>query len=250
MSHCFPIRRLALAGFAGGALALAAAPAAFAEGPALAEAVINVSGEGRATLAPDMAIVELSVVRQAETAAEALAANNKAMADVLAAISSEGVADKDLQTSGFTIQPQYKQTILKSGSYEPPQIVAYQVSNGVSVRVRDLGKLGLLIDKTVKLGVNDGGNIRFTNDNPDEAIKQARRNAMDEAIDKARTLAEAAGVKLGRVISINENFMRPMPMPQMMMRAAAPMDKAESVPIAAGENAYSVTVNIAYAINQ
>ena len=244
------LRHFALAAAASSAILLATSAAARAADQPLSEAIISVSGEGQATLAPDMAIVDLSVVRQAQTAAEALSANNKAMADVLAALGSEGVAEKDMQTSGFTIQPQYKQEILKSGAYQAPVIVSYQVNNGVSVRVRDLGKLGALIDKTVKLGVNDGGNIRFTNDNPDEAIKQARRNAMAEAMDKAKTLAEAAGVKLGRVISINENFMRPMPAPQMMMRASMAKDAAEAVPVAAGENAYSVTVNISYAIAQ
>lgn len=241
------MRNAVLAIMANG-LVMAALPAA-AETPTLNEAMISVSGEGEAALAPDMALVDLGVLREAETAAEALAANNTAMAEVLKAITEEGIAAKDVQTSGFTIEPQYRQTAAKDGSYEPPVIVGYQVRNNVQVRVRDLDNLGKVIDRTVKLGVNQGGNIRFTNEKPEEAIRQARSNAMAEAIDKARTLAEAAGVKLGRVISINENFMRPMPAPQMMMRASA-KEMADSVPVAAGENTYSVTVNISYAIAQ
>ncbi|MCX8996514.1 SIMPL domain-containing protein [Rhizobiaceae bacterium BDR2-2] len=245
------IRHFVLAAAATGGLALAALPAGAQQAaPAPAEATITVSGEGTAALAPDMAVVDLGVLREAETAAEALSANNTAMADVLAALAEQGIEEKDVQTSGFTIQPQYRHDEPKNGRYEPPVIIGYQVQNGLTVRVRDLDKLGGVIDSTVKLGVNQGGNIRFTNDKPDAAVEEARRNAMSEAIAKARTLAEAAGVKLGRVISINENFMRPMPAPQMMMRAAAAKEMSDAVPVAAGENTYSVTVNISYAIDQ
>lgn len=243
------LRHFVLAAAAGGSLALASLPAAAEEAP-LSEATINVSGEGEAALAPDMAVLDLGVLREAQTAAEALTANNKAMADVLQALSEEGIASKDIQTSGFFVAPLYKQDEDKDGVQQTPVIVGYQVRNGLSVKVRDLGKLGGVIDRSVKLGVNQGGNIRFTNDKPEAAIEEARRAAVAEAISKARTLAEVAGVKLGRVININENFIRPMPAPQMMMRAAMAKDAAESVPVAAGENVYSVTVNISYAIAQ
>ena len=240
--------RLALVVIAGG-LSFTAMPA-FAEPAPLNEASISVSGEGTATLAPDMAVISLGVVREAATASEALSANNKAMRDVLDALSGQDIADRDVQTTGFTIAPQYRQSERKNGAYEPPVIVGYQVRNGVVVRVRDLSKLGGVIDRTVKLGVNQGGDINFTNDNPDEAIETARRNAMKEAIAKARTLAEAAGVKLGRVINISENTMRPMPVPQMMVRASMAKGADEAVPVAAGENTYSVTVNLSYGIDQ
>lgn len=243
------IRHFMLAAVAGGALLAAGLPANAADA-VLTEATINVSGEGEAALAPDMAVLDLGVLREAPTAAEALAANNKAMSEVLQALTAEGIASKDLQTSGFSIEPQYRHDTRKDGAYVPPVIVGYQVRNGLSVKIRDLEKLGGVIDRSVKLGVNQGGNIRFTNDKPDAALEEARRAAVAEAIAKARTLAEAAGVKLGRVISVNESFMRPMPSPPMMMRAAMAKDTAESVPVAAGENTYSVTVNISYAIAQ
>lgn len=246
--HSLTLRRFVLAAAAGGGLALAALPAN-AQQTSPSEATITVSGEGEAALAPDMAVIDLGVLREAPTAAEALTANNEAMAEVIAALSDEGIEAKDMQTSGFTIEPQYRHNEPKDGAYEPPVIVGYQVRNGITVRVRDLGKLGGVIDRTVKLGVNQGGNIRFTNSKPEAAIEEARRAAVAEAIAKARTLAEAAGVTLGRVVSINENFMRPMPAPQMMMRAAA-KEMADAVPVAAGENTYSVTVNISYAIAQ
>ncbi|NBB50985.1 DUF541 domain-containing protein [Rhizobium sp. CRIBSB] len=212
------------------------------------EATIMVSGEGEATVAPDMAVISLAVVRDADTASEALSANSAAMTEVLAALKAQGIAEKDLQTTDFSIQPKYKQETRTDGSYEAPVIVGYTVSNGLTVRVRDLAKLGALIDQSVKLGVNQGGGISFTNDDPEATIEAARKQAVEKAAAKAKTLTEAAGVKLGRVVEISENFARPMP----QMYAAAPMAKMadESVPIASGENLYTVTVNITYAIEQ
>ena len=212
------------------------------------EATIMVSGEGEATVAPDMAVISLAVVRDADTAAEALSANSAAMTEVLAALKAQGIADKDLQTTDFSIQPKYQQETRADGTYEAPVIVGYTVSNGLTVRVRDLGKLGSILDQSVKLGVNQGGGISFTNDDPEATIEAARKQAVEKAAAKAKTLTEAAGVKLGRVVEISENFARPMP----QVYAAAPMAKMadESVPIASGENLYTVTVNITYAIEQ
>lgn len=212
------------------------------------EATIMVSGEGEATVAPDMAVISLAVVRDAETAGEALSANSAAMAEVLADLKGQGIDEKDLQTTDFSIQPKYKQETRTDGTYEAPVIVGYTVSNGLTVRVRDLAKLGAIIDRSVKLGVNQGGGISFTNDDPEATIEAARKQAVEKAAAKAKTLTEAAGVKLGRVVEISENFARPMP----QVYAAAPMAKMadESVPIASGENLYSVTVNITYAIEQ
>jgi uncharacterized protein YggE len=212
------------------------------------EATIIVSGEGEATVAPDMAVISLAVVRDADTASEALSANSAAMTEVLAALKGQGIAEKDLQTTDFSIQPKYKQETRTDGTYEAPVIVGYTVSNGLTVRVRDLAKLGTIIDQSVKLGVNQGGGISFTNDDPEATIEAARKQAVKKAAAKAKTLTEAAGVKLGRVVEISENFARPMP----QVYAAAPMAKMadESVPIASGENLYTVTVNITYAIGQ
>lgn len=212
------------------------------------EATIMVSGEGEATVAPDMAVISLAVVRDADTAAEALSANSAAMSEVLAALKAQGIAEKDLQTTEFSIQPKYKQDTRTDGSYEAPVIVGYTVSNGLTVRVRELAKLGTIIDESVKLGVNQGGGISFTNDDPEATIDAARKQAVEKAAAKAKTLTDAAGVKLGRVVEISENFARPMP----QVYAAAPMAKMadEAMPIASGENLYSVTVNITYAIEQ
>lgn len=214
------------------------------------EAAVNVSGEGEVSLAPDMAMMQLGVVSEAKDAAAALKANNQAMAKVLQALKDKGIADRDLQTSGFQITPRYRQVPEDKLGSQPPVIEGYSVSNGLTIRVRDLGKLGGVIDASVALGVNQGGEIRFTNDKPEAALAEARKAAMADAIDKAKTLAEAAGVKLGRIISINENTVRPFEQ-GMMMKSAMARDVAPApTPVAAGENAYRVTVNVSFALDQ
>ncbi len=251
MTSTLRLRRAFPAGLAPAfalALATTAALPAFAQTPPPPhrEAVIEVNGEGRAAVAPDMAILSFSVVTDGKTAREALDGNSKAMTDVLAALRTGGIADRDLQTSGFAVNPQYRYPENNNGT-EPPTLIGYQVANTLTVRLRDVAKLGAIIDQAVTLGVNQGGSIQFTNDKPDATLNEARKAAVTDAIAKARTLAEAAGVKLGRVIEINENAARPEPMP--MARAMA-KDMAESaVPIANGENNYNVTVNVTFAID-
>ena len=235
--------RLLLATAMAGGLALATSGIAMAQEHRPREPMISVSAEGEAAVAPDMAVVNLSVVRNGATAEAALAENSSAMSEILTALRAEGVAERDAQTSNFSIYPQYRQSEPKDGVVEPPVIVGYEVSNSLTVRVRDLSNLGSLLDKSVKLGVNQGGQISFTNDNPEETVTAARKDAVAKALAKAKTLTEAAGVKLGPIVEISENSGQPLPMPVARMSAAKAMD---SVPVAAGENNYTVSVNITF----
>jgi hypothetical protein len=211
---------------------------------------ISVMGEGRATLVPDMAVMTLTVTREGETARAALDENSSAMAQVIATMRSEGVAERDLQTSGFSIQPKYVYPKPRTNeARQPPRIVGYTVRNSLSVRVRDLQQVGALLDRSVSLGVNEGGNIRFTNDDPAEALSAARTSAVKDARARAATLASAAGVKLGDILEMSEHSRVPGPRP-MAMQDMAMSRAAEAVPVAVGENSYTVTVNVSYAIVQ
>lgn len=235
------------------ALALATGAALTAASPAAAqearprEATITVTGEGRSDVAPDMAVIELGVVKDAKTAREALDANNAAMAEVMKALKDAGIAERDLQTTGFTISPQYHFPTNENGENRPPELTGFQVSNTLSVRIRDLAKLGTILDQTVTLGVNQSGGIRFTNDKPDDAISEARKKAVEDGIARARELTSAAGIGIGKVLEISETSYRPQPVP--MLRSAMAKDfAAEAVPVAAGETSYSVTVTMTFAL--
>jgi uncharacterized protein YggE len=227
------------------ALALAASiavPAAASAAETPMQPRILVTGEGEAAIAPDMALLSLSVMREAKTAREALDANNSAMAEVIEAIKLFGIADRDIQTAGLQIMPRYNYTNKPDGTQEA-ELVAYQVTNTLSVRVRDLVKTGEVIDKAVSLGVNQGGNIVFANDDPSAVITEARKKAVAEATAKARTLAEAAGVTLGRILEISDQAVGPQPLP---IEAKAFDRMQASVPIESGENAYKVQVNMTF----
>lgn len=227
------------------ALALAAAvalPAAAARADTHPSPRIVVTGEGEAAAAPDLALLSLAVMREAKTAREALDANNDAMAAVIAAMKTAGIADRDLQTAGIQIQPRYNYTNKPDGSQEA-ELVAYQVINTLSVRIRDVAKTGEILDKAVSLGVNQGGGITFANDDPSKVITEARKLAVADAIDKAKVLATAAGVSLGRVIEITDQSYAPPPMP---MQAKSFDRAAGSAPVEAGENSYKVQVNVTF----
>jgi uncharacterized protein len=231
-----------------GVAALVALPTFAASADTQPPPRIIVTGEGEAAAAPDMALLSLSVMREAKTAREALDANNDAMAAVIAAMKSFGIAERDLQTAGIQIQPRYNYTNRPDGSQDA-ELVAYQVTNTLSVRIRDLSKTGEILDRSVTLGVNQGGGVVFTNDDPKPVIAEARRKAVADAMAKARNLTKAAGVELGRVLEIADVAYAPPPIP--MLSKARSFDAAEAaVPIQAGENAYTVQVNMTFELKQ
>ncbi len=212
-------------------------------------ATISVSATGTMAVVPDMATVRLGVVREAKTARQALDANSQAMTAVLASMKDAGVEDKDLQTSSFNIQPRYiYPRPQKSGEQKQPTIVGYMVSNALTIRVRDLSRLGTILDEAVTLGVNSDGNISFASSTPEVVLEQARKKAVTQAVAKAKTLTEAANVGLGRILSINENGAR-APRPRALQRTAAFKEDA-AVPIASGESSYSITVNMTWELAQ
>ncbi len=221
----------------------------FAVSPSLADEVkmprtISISGHGEVKAAPDMAVVTTGVSTQAATAADALAANTTAMTALFAALKAAGIADKDMQTSNFMIQPRYDYNDGK----QPPLLVGYDVSNNVTVTVRNIDGLGALLDTVVKAGSNQINGISFDVSKPTEALDEARRLAAGDATRKAKLYAETMGVTLGPVMSISEGVSYQPPVP-MLRTAAAPMaDAARPVPVAAGEQTLAMDVNITWEI--
>ncbi len=241
-------RRFALV-LAGSLLLALPFAARAADAPAAREATITVSGSGDAHATPDMAIITLSVTKQEASARASLDANNAAMGKVLEALKADGIAARDLQTSGFSIQPVYVYPQSTDGTARPPELSGYQTTNALTIRLRDLARAGAVIDKSVTLGINQGGDIRFTNEDIKPVLKAARENAVKDAMEKAKDLTAAAGVNLGRIIEINEST-APAPVPLPMMAMAKDSEAGRSVPMAPGENTYSASVTITFALNQ
>ncbi len=232
------------AGLVAAALAVAAMMAIPARADDAPRPTLSLTGTGEVFAKPDMAVISSGVVTEAKTAREALDANNAAIAAVIAAIKEAGIEARDIQTSGFSVQPRYVYP-KKSEETDAPKIVGYTVRNAVSVKVRDLEKLGGVLDKAVTVGANSISGIDFIVSDADARLDEARGIAMKDALRKAGIYAESAGVTLTRIQSINEaGGYRPVPRKAMMMRAEA----ASDVPVEAGEQALSVEVNVTWEI--
>lgn len=224
------------------AVFLAAASPSFADEVKMPR-TISLSGHGEVKSAPDLAVVTTGVMTQGVTAADALAANTTAMTSLFAALKEAGIAEKDMQTSNFMIQPRYDYNDGK----QPPVLLGYDVSNNVTVIVRKLDGLGALLDKVVQAGSNQINGIAFDVSKPTEALDEARKLATADATRKAKLYADAMGVKLGPVLAINEASYQPPP--QMLRTSAAPMaEGARPVPVAAGELTLAVDVSINWEI--
>ncbi len=215
--------------------------------PAIAEEMkmprtISLIGHGEARVAPDLVVVTVGVMSQGATAAEALSANTTSMNAVFETLKTAGIEARDIQTSNFMVQPRYDY----NNNTQPPKLVGYDVSNNVTITLRQIAALGGLLDKLVTAGSNQIQGVMFQVEKPDAALDEARKLATADATRKAKLYAEAMGVSMGSVLSISEGVRYEPPMQMRMKSAAAPM--AEAVPIAAGEQVLSVDVNITWEI--
>ena len=223
--------------------ALALPMAAPAQAEELAQRTISVTGTGSVEAAPDMATLMIGVTTQAETAAEALAANTEATNAVIARLTASGVAARDMQTSNLSINPNW--TGYDSASVTGPVISGYVATNMLTIRVRQLDGLGAVLDAAVADGANTLNGLSFGLADPEPALNEARKEAVADARARAELLATAAGVKLGGILSISETQAYSEPVP--MFRADA---SAAPVPVAGGELGLSANVTILYKIEQ
>jgi uncharacterized protein YggE len=233
--------------FSAFAFALIAAAILFAPLPASAhdddspKRFISLSATGTVSTRPDKVEISTGVTSQAETAREALAKNSEAMTQVVATLKAEGLDPKDIQTLEFTIQPlrePYKEGV-------SPKIIGYQVTNSVHLTLHDIGKLGTILDKVVTLGANEVGAIEFGVSEPEALKDEARKAAVAEAIANAKLYAEAAGAKLGKLLTISEDS--GVFVPRGGPRAAMEM-KAPAPPIEAGTATVEVRITATFAL--
>jgi uncharacterized protein len=212
-------------------------------GPALADdtpkRTISLSATGAVKTAPDKVDISTGVTSQADTAKAALAKNTEAMSQVVAALKADGIDPKDIQTSNFSVSPLYEDR----KENRSPKIIGYQVTNSVRITVHDIGKLGAILDKVVSLGANDVGSVEFGVDEPEALQDKARQLAMQNAIANAKLYAEAAGVKLGKILTINEDQGVVV---ARYSAAPAPMEMAKAVPIEAGTATVEVRVHVSF----
>lgn len=222
--------------------------------------VLSISAEGKSTRDPDLAVFSAGVTTQGKSAAEALAENSKAMTQVIASLKRGGIADRDIQTNNLSINPIYSnperdaQLAAQSQGRAyvplPPEqqiakIIGYSVSNNVSVRQRKLGDYGKVIDTLVTAGANQVNGPAFQLDNSDAALDEARVAAVKTARQRATLYAGAAGLKVVRILSINESggyYVQP----QVAFVKAARDSAAAAPPVQAGELQLTANVTVLF----
>jgi uncharacterized protein len=224
------MKSLIQAGALGLVLAVGAmAPAALAQ-TAASEAMFrtttfSLSAHGETRIAPDMATINLGVIGEAPNAAAAMAANATKMNKVMAALKKAGIAEKDIQTSGLNLNPQYVYQ-----QNEPPRLTGYQATSQVTVTVHDLARLGAAVDATVGAGADQVNGISFGLDDPTAAEDAARLAAVKALAAKADLYAKATGLRVARLVSLSEGGgYAPQPPPMPMMAMARMKDSDTSV---------------------
>ena len=206
--------------------------------------LLSVSAQAEAKRVPDIATVSAGVVTQAADANSAMRANASQMDKVVAAIRAAGIAERDVQTTGISINPQYKYV-----ENQAPTITGYQASNTVSLKVRDIAKLGKVLDSLVASGANQVNGPNFEIDQPDEAYDEARRAALEKAQARAGMYAKTLDLRVRRIVSISEGggFRPPVPMPMMAMKA----ERAQAdTSVSPGETTLSVSLDVVFELGK
>jgi uncharacterized protein YggE len=241
-----------ISGLAVAALVLPVALAAPA--PAAAQTVtfpqpqpqLSANGEGEVMVAPDLAIVTLGVVSRGTTAAAALTVNSTELTMAVDQVKAAGVAEKDIQTSGFTITPIYQSG--RQPSDQPPPIVGYSVSNTVKVTIRDVSKSGAILDQVVRAGANRLSGVMFDLSDRKAAEDQAVKAAIAEARQRGELMAEAAGVRLVRVVSVNASTDGGGPIPVFQRDTFAAQAAAPPPPVLPGQQKVTAHATVTWEI--
>ena len=219
--------------------------------PSGAQSGILVSGEGRVSVEPDLAIINIGVEAQAETVAEARADAAGAMSSVVAAVKGRGLSDADIQTTSFNIWPQYQyEEIERDGRRVNRQVlVGYTVSNSAAIKVRDLSALGPIIDEVAEAGGDFTriNGVSFTVEDTKPFMNDLREAAFEEAEAKAGQLADLAGVELGQAMFISEGVATPDVVRSDLAFRAVAMESS-ATPISAGETELSLTISALFGI--
>lgn len=224
-----------------GLLALMLIPSASVAAAEETQRQITVIGQGEIRTVPDIAIMSIGVETEAASPSAALADNRSLMIAAMAKLKEAGIADQDMQTRQLGVWPIHGD---RRNPGETPRIVAYRVSNQLGVTLREIERIGEILDQAVADGANTINGPTFSVADPAPLMEAARDAAVADAMAKAERYAAAAKVELGDVLSISESGGGPPVVRQMRAEAMA-----ASTPIAAGESTFSASVTMVFAID-
>lgn len=208
---------------------------------------IRVSGVGEIRAVPDMATVQFAVETTGLTAQDAGQSNADQMDRVVQALIRAGVTRQDIQTSGYSVYPEY--AMQRGGELDPPRITGYRATNQVGVRTRQLTQVGTLIDAGLAAGANRLNGVGFELKDSQAAEAQALTLAVQNATTSARTMATALGVTLGSILDASTNSDPPQPMFRAYARDAMAMEGAAmATPIEPGEQTVRASASLVFEI--
>jgi uncharacterized protein YggE len=197
---------------------------------------ISVSADGKVTAVPDLAVVDLGVMTQASTATDAKNQNDQKVNKIIAFVKQQGIAAADIQTQQLNLYPQqsYGGVMVPGGVPSVPKITGYQANQTVEVKIHGVDKDQTVLEKVLDGAVNNGANevngVNFSFNNPDSLQQQAQEQAIANAKVKAQALAKAAGLSLGKVVSVSEtNSYIPGPVPYALNSAAGMAGAPKSI---------------------
>ena len=219
-----------------------AAPA-YAQDCALEGTRLDINAQATVKAEPDIAMLNAAVVTIAPTAEQARLENAKKMQAVFAQFKGLKIAEKDIQTSGLNVNPQYVYA-----EKQAPRIDGYQATNNITLKLRDMDNVSKAVDVLIKNGINQLNGPSFTIDDPEVLMNKARQTAMQKARQRAELYASATGLKIRRIVSISENANMGQPIPyRAMAKMAMAAESADAAtPIASGQVDLDVTVNVTY----
>jgi len=214
--------------------------------------IITVSDTGEVYAKPDLAIATLSVVTEAKTVTKALSENTEKMNAVINFVKNQGVEDKDLKTTSFNIYPRYEYQRIEIEIYPYPPgkrvLVGYEVSQSLQVKIRNMEKIGQIVEGATDAGANQVSDLQFTIDKQDELKKQAREQAIEKSKAKAKELASQLGVNLVKITNFSESSVIPYYYDYALEKAEGIGGGGETPQVETGENKIEVTVSITYEI--
>ena len=212
-----------------------------------------VSGKGELTVKPDIAELSFSVTDEDMDVSKASDAVNTKIATIVAKLEADGVAETDIKTTGYDIEPHYNyvnEPIPTNGLYMPAgkQVLAgYNVTDSIDIKIRDLTKAGSIVTDLGTLGVTNMSGLNFTEDKYDDLVLQARDAAIADARTQAQSLAKSLGVKLVKIVAYSDQN-QPVYYPVAMSATSMGVNASVSATLPTGQNTITSNVSVTYEI--
>jgi len=216
------------------------------------ERIISFTEQGKVIAKPDIAKVSFSVITQGIEAAAVQTENNQKMQKVIDFVKKQGVADKDVQTTNYSLNPQYDYTWCRKSSKDyttcPPKIVSYTLTQAVSIKIRDFTKINTIVGGLTNAGANEISNITFTLDDPENYKNEARIQALNKIKERAQLLSKETSLKLGKIVSVSESGISPSPIYRDLKATVGSAEAPSAAPIETGTQEITVTLTVSYEI--